>query len=102
MGRGDLRLPAAEIEGFAKLIGRQSAPIFRVGYGFTRSRNGSVNMHAVTSIAAVTGAWQHEGGGALHSNSGMYKWNKTMIEGLDVRDPSVRHARPEPHRSGAD
>ena len=47
-------------------------------------------MHAVTSIAAVTGAWQYEGGGALHSNSGMYGWNKTLIEGLDVRDPSVR------------
>ena len=36
------------------------------------------------SIPAVTGAWQYEGGGALHSNSGMYGINKTMIEGFDV------------------
>ncbi|MGL6181449.1 MAG: molybdopterin-containing oxidoreductase family protein, partial [Aestuariivirga sp.] len=44
----------------------------------------------VTCIPAVTGAWQYEGGGALHSNSGMYRWNKTMIEGLDVKSPDVR------------
>jgi anaerobic selenocysteine-containing dehydrogenase len=82
--------PVAEIEAFAKLIGETKRTYLRIGYGFTRSRNGSVNMHAVTSIAAVTGSWQHEGGGAFHTNSGMYKWNKTMIEGLDVRDPSIR------------
>ncbi len=82
--------PAAEIEAFAELIGETQRTYLRIGYGFTRSRNGSVNMHAVTAIAAVTGAWQHEGGGAFHSNSGMYKWNKTLIEGLECRDPSIR------------
>ena len=82
--------PAADIEAFAKLIGETKRTYFRLGYGFTRSRNGSANMHAVTAIPAVTGAWQYEGGGAFHSNSGMYRWNKTLIEGLDVADPSVR------------
>ncbi|HLF21421.1 MAG TPA: molybdopterin-dependent oxidoreductase, partial [Aestuariivirga sp.] len=83
-------IPAAEIEAFARLIGQTKRTYFRLGYGFARSRNGAVNMHAVTSIPAVTGAWQYEGGGALHSNSGMYKWNKTMIEGLDVKPSGVR------------
>jgi len=82
--------PASEIEAFAGLIGETKRNYLRIGYGFTRSRNGSANMHAVTAIAAVAGSWQHEGGGAFHSNSGMYKWNKTMIEGLDRRDPSIR------------
>ncbi len=82
--------PAAEIEAFARLIGETQRTYLRIGYGFTRSRNGSVNMHAVTAIAAVTGSWQYEGGGAFHSNSGMYKWNKTLIEGLECRDPSIR------------
>ncbi|WP_119269137.1 molybdopterin-containing oxidoreductase family protein [Taklimakanibacter deserti] len=82
--------PASEIEAFARLIGETKRNYLRIGYGFTRSRNGSANMHAVTAIAAVAGSWQHEGGGAFHSNSGMYKWNKTMIEGLDIRDPSIR------------
>ena len=84
-------IPAAEIEAFARLIGTTQKTFFRLGYGFTRSRNGAVNMHAVTSIAAVAGSWQYEGGGALHSNSGMYKWNKTMIEGLDVKAPDIRN-----------
>jgi len=82
--------PVEQIESFARLIGETNRTFLRIGYGFSRSRNGSVNLHAVTSIAAVAGLWQYEGGGALHSNSGMYKWNKTVIEGLDVRDPSIR------------
>jgi anaerobic selenocysteine-containing dehydrogenase len=76
-------VPVADIEAFAALIGTTPRSFFRLGYGFTRSRNGAVNMHAVTSIAAVIGAWRHEGGGALHTNSGMYQWDKTLIEGRD-------------------
>ncbi len=83
-------LPVAEIEAFARLIGTHKKAYFRIGYGFTRSRNGASNMHAVTCIPVVTGAWAHEGGGAMHSLSGLYKWNKTLIEGLDQKDPSVR------------
>ena len=91
----------AEIEAFAKLIGETPRSFFRLGYGFTRSRNGAVNMHAVSCIPAITGAWQYEGGGALHSNSGMYRMNKTMIEGLDVKQARHPQHRPEPHRAGA-
>ncbi|HUR43462.1 MAG TPA: molybdopterin oxidoreductase family protein [Aestuariivirga sp.] len=83
-------IPAVEIEAFAKLIGQTKRSYFRLGYGFTRSRNGSINMHAASCIPAVTGAWSYEGGGALHSNSGIYKWNKTMIEGLDAKRPGIR------------
>jgi anaerobic selenocysteine-containing dehydrogenase len=81
-------LAPEKIVEFAELIGKTPRTFFRLGYGFTRSRNGSANMHAVTCIPAVTGAWQYEGGGALHSNSGMYKWNKTLIEGKDVASRS--------------
>jgi len=83
-------LDVTEIEDFAKLIGAHPRTYLRLGYGFTRSRNGAVNMHAATSIASVTGAWAHEGGGAFHNNGAIYHWNKTMLEGLDVRDPDVR------------
>ncbi len=84
-------LPAGEIEAFAKLIGQTPKSYFRCGYGFTRSRNGAVNMHAVTCIPTVTGAWAHEGGGAFFNSGGIYHWDKTMIEGLDVADPAVRN-----------
>jgi anaerobic selenocysteine-containing dehydrogenase len=82
--------PAETIEEFARLVGSTKRAYFRLGYGFARSRNGPVNMHAASCIPAVTGAWRYEGGGAFHNNSDIYHWNKTMIEGLDVRDPSVR------------
>jgi anaerobic selenocysteine-containing dehydrogenase len=78
------------IEAFAKLIGERKRTYFRLGYGFSRSRNGAVNMHATSCIPAVTGAWLLEGGGAFHNNSDIYRLDKTMIEGLDVRDPAVR------------
>jgi anaerobic selenocysteine-containing dehydrogenase len=80
----------ATIEEFARLVGENKRTFFRLGYGFSRSRNGATNMHAASCIAAVSGAWRYEGGGAFHSNSGIYHWDKTLIEGLDVRDPSIR------------
>jgi anaerobic selenocysteine-containing dehydrogenase len=83
-------LSVAEIESFAHLVGTRKRSFFRLGYGFSRSRNGAVNMHAALSIPAVTGAWQVEGGGAFHSNSGVYRLNKTVIEGEDVRDRGIR------------
>jgi anaerobic selenocysteine-containing dehydrogenase len=82
--------PAETIEEFAKLIGDTKRAFFRLGYGFSRSRNGAANMHAASCIPAVTGAWQYEGGGAFHINADIYKLDKTIIEGLDVFDRSVR------------
>lgn len=78
------------IESFARAIGETPRAYFRLGYGFTRCRNGAVAMHAATSIPAVTGAWRHEGGGAFHNNGAIFQWDKTLIEGLDALDPSVR------------
>ncbi|HEY8565398.1 MAG TPA: molybdopterin oxidoreductase family protein [Beijerinckiaceae bacterium] len=83
-------LSVEEIETFARLVGTTKRSFFRLGYGFARQRNGAVNMHAAASIAAVTGAWQHEGGGAFHNNGAIYHWRKSLIEGLDALDPKVR------------
>ena len=83
-------VPAAEIEAFAHLLGQRPRAFFRLGYGFARSRNGAASMHAVSSVPVVLGSWKYKGGGALHSNSGMFGWNKSAIEGLDLRDRSVR------------
>jgi anaerobic selenocysteine-containing dehydrogenase len=82
--------PVETIEAFAKLAGERKRAYFRLGYGFSRSRNGATNMHAASCIAAVTGAWQLEGGGAFHNNGDVFHLNKTLIEGTDVRDPSIR------------
>lgn len=83
-------LTVDEIETFARLVGENRKTFFRLGYGFGRQRNGAVNMHAAACIAAVTGAWQYEGGGAFHNNGAIYHWRKSLIEGLDARDPKIR------------
>ena len=81
-----------EIERFAALYGRTERAFIRVGYGFARSRNGSVAMHAVTCLPTVTGKWRQRGGGAFWNNrgTGIYHWDKTLIEGTDALDPSIR------------
>lgn len=79
-----------EIIEFAHMIGKTPKTFLRLGYGFSRSRNGAVNMHAALCISAVTGAWKHEGGGAFHTNGQIFHWNKTLIEGLDAHNPDVR------------
>ena len=83
-------LTEAEIVDFARLYGRTKKSYIRLGYGFTRSRNGAANMHAALCLPAITGAWLHKGGGAFYSNRDIFHWDKTNIEGLDARDPSVR------------
>jgi len=83
-------LSVAEIETFAKMVGTTPKTYFRLGYGFSRQRNGAHNMHAALCIPSVTGAWLHEGGGGFHNNGAIYHWNKSLIEGLDVADPTVR------------
>jgi anaerobic selenocysteine-containing dehydrogenase len=84
-------VPVAEIEAFASLVGTTKRTFFRLGYGFARQRNGAVNMHAAASIAAVTGCWQYEGGGAFHNNGAIYHLDKRLLEGGGMADPAVRH-----------
>lgn len=83
-------LSVEEIEAFAHLVGKTRRTYFRLGYGFTRQRNGAVNMHAAASIACVTGAFLYEGGGAFHSNSGIFKMDKREIEGRVMQDVGLR------------
>jgi anaerobic selenocysteine-containing dehydrogenase len=83
-------LSVEEIVAFARLYGRTPRSFIRCHHGFSRSRNGAANMHAVTCLPAVTGAWQHRGGGALYGQTGIYPLDRTLIEGLDVADRSIR------------
>src|SRR5215510_1537477 len=83
-------VPVAEIEAFARLVGQTKRSFFRLGYGFTRSRNGAAQMHAALCIPAVTGAWQYEGGGAFFNNAAIWKFNESVIEGHDAIDRNTR------------
>ncbi len=83
-------LTVDEIVDFARLYGGAQRSFLRLGYGFTRSRNGAANMHAASCLPAITGAWKHKGGGALFSNGDLYRLDRALIEGLDVKKPGIR------------
>jgi anaerobic selenocysteine-containing dehydrogenase len=83
-------VPVGEIEAFARMVGQTKRTFFRLGYGFTRSRNGAAQMHAALCIPAVTGAWQHEGGGAFFNNYAIWKFDESVIEAHEAIDPSIR------------
>ena len=83
-------LEESEIVEFARLYGSRPNSFLRLGYGFTRSRNGAANMHAASCLPALTGAWRHPGGGALSSNHGMYGLDQSVIKGLDRLNPETR------------
>ncbi len=83
-------LSVEEIVAFARLYGSTPRSYLRVGYGFTRQRNGSAAMHAVSCLPAVSGAWAHPGGGALYGNSALYQLNTRFAYGLDAGTPAAR------------
>jgi anaerobic selenocysteine-containing dehydrogenase len=83
-------LQEQQILAFARLYGATKRSFIRAHHGFSRTRNGAVAMHAVSCLPAVTGAWQYPGGGALYGQTGLYRLDRRLIEGLDAVDPSVR------------
>ena len=83
-------VPVGEIEAFARAVGETRRTFFRLGYGFSRSRNGAAQMHAALCIPAVTGAWQYEGGGAFFNNYALWQFNEQLIEGHDAIDSNTR------------
>ncbi|MGD9616500.1 MAG: molybdopterin oxidoreductase family protein [Alphaproteobacteria bacterium] len=83
-------LPEAQIIDFARLYGATKRSFLRLGYGFTRQRNGAMQMFAASCLPAVTGAWQYEGGGALYSQHNIARIDRSLIEGSDLLDPATR------------
>jgi anaerobic selenocysteine-containing dehydrogenase len=65
-------VPAAEIEGFARMYAEASPAVIRAGWGFERNRNGGSAVAAVLALPAVAGKFGVRGGGYTMSNSGAY------------------------------
>ena len=81
-------VPAAAIEELAKAYGTAERAIIRLGYGFSRSRNGAAGLHAVSCLPAVRGAWKHRGGGLYGSVSQTFDLDSRPLTGAE--DPDVR------------
>lgn len=80
-----------EIVAFARLYGSVKNSYLRLGFGFTRQRNGAVAAHAVSCLPAMTGAWAVPGGGGLMNSSDCFRPLKShLLNGSDVLRPGVR------------
>jgi anaerobic selenocysteine-containing dehydrogenase len=74
-----------DIISFARTYGGTRKSFIRLGYGFTRSRNGAANIHAVSCLPAITGAWTEIGGGAFSFYGANFALDKGLIEGTDEK-----------------
>jgi anaerobic selenocysteine-containing dehydrogenase len=85
-------LAAKDIIAFARLYGQTRKSFIRVGFGFTRTRNGACAMHAVSCLPALTGAWAERGGGAFFLSFDKNQWglDTSLINASDAVDPGVR------------
>ena len=83
-------IPAAEVRAFARLYGCTAKSFLRLGVGFTRSRNGASNMHAVSCLPAITGAWRHKGGGAFFASFDIWNLDTTLAHATDFADNVTR------------
>ena len=85
-------LTVKQIVDFARLYGRTRKSFLRAGFGFTRTRNGSAAMHAVSCLPAMTGAWDQDGGGAFFLAYDREFWgiDSAFMHATDAIDPNVR------------
>jgi anaerobic selenocysteine-containing dehydrogenase len=84
-------IPAHRIRELARWMGSEPATFIKVGYGMTRNEGGGNAIRAITLLPALTGAWQHAGGGAALSASGAFGLNSARYSGLHLRRTGVRH-----------
>ncbi|MGE5302612.1 MAG: molybdopterin oxidoreductase family protein [Alphaproteobacteria bacterium] len=77
-------IPAPDIEALARDYGTTERALIRMGYGFSRSRNGAATLHAVSCLPAVRGAWRHRGGGLYSSTSSTFKIDRSLIDGPEA------------------
>ncbi|WP_149537046.1 molybdopterin-containing oxidoreductase family protein [Siccirubricoccus phaeus] len=83
-------LSEAAIAELARLYIETPRLFLRAGVGFTRHRNGAATMHAVSCLAALTGAWAKEGGGAFFYALDGWGLDTRLAWASDRIDPKVR------------
>lgn len=88
-------MTAAEIEQLAREYATIRPAAIRMNYGVQRSENGGAAARAIAMLPALTGAWQHRGGGAQLSTSGAFSWNENELRRPDLQtaSPLGREAR---------
>jgi anaerobic selenocysteine-containing dehydrogenase len=84
-------VPAQTIRDLAAAIGKEPRTFVKIGYGMSRNEGGGNAVRAITLLPALTGAWQHIGGGAGLSHSGAFQLNQERFSGKHLLRPDRPH-----------
>lgn len=83
-------VPVESIEALAKELATTHPAVIRVNYGVQRSDRGGRAVQAIVSLAALTGQFQHIGGGVNLSTSAGFAFNRAALERPDLQPHPTR------------
>ena len=84
-------IPAEVIRQLAREFGQAKAPAIILGSGNSRQGNGGMTVRLITILSALTGAWQHPGGGLCGCTPIDTDYvNKSLITRPDFRKKPAR------------
>ena len=84
-------IPAEVIRQLAREFGQAKAPAIILGSGNSRHGNGGMTVRLITILSALTGAWQHPGGGLCGCTPIDTDYvNKSLITRPDFRKKPAR------------
>lgn len=84
-------IPAEAIRQLAREFGQAKAPAIILGSGNSRHGNGGMTVRLITILSALTGAWQHPGGGLCGCTPIDTDYvNKSLITRPDFRKKPAR------------
>lgn len=73
-----------DIYRLAKMYGETSPSFIRIGNGPQHHDNGGMIVRTIACLPAITGQWQHTGGGAIKHNSGILEYNTNALQRPDL------------------
>jgi len=88
-------VPAADVVQLAREYALTKPAVIRVNYGVQRSERGGLAVRLIARLPALTGSWQHVGGGLQLSTSGAFHVNVPALQRPDLQQasPLGREAR---------
>ena len=88
-------IPAVDVVQLAREYATTKPAVIRVNYGVQRSERGALAVRLIARLAALTGSWQHVGGGLQLSTSGAFHLNLPALHRADLQHTSTlgREAR---------
>ncbi|MBB3108645.1 anaerobic selenocysteine-containing dehydrogenase [Paenibacillus phyllosphaerae] len=83
-------VPVEDIYKLARLYGETKQSFIRIGNGPQHHDNGGMCIRTIACLPALTGAWMHQGGGAIKGNGGYLEHNAAKLQRPDLLKVKTR------------